>query len=111
MSTPRKNANVEVGRRLREARRNLGCKQLNFACTLHVTEEHYRKYESGATGLSAEKLLILFEKYSIDPTYLVTGKRSMEFDLERYIANCDKEQKEKFIELVFAYVNRSLKDR
>lgn len=111
MSTPRKSTNVEVGKRLREARRNLGYKQINFAYTLHVTEEHYRKYESGATGLSAEKLHILFEKYNIDPTYLVTGKRAMDFDLERYIANCDKEQKEQFIELVFAYVNRALKDK
>jgi len=110
MSTIRKSTNVEIGKRLREARHKLRGKQTEFACALDVTEEHYRKYESGATGLSAEKLLILFEKYGIDPTYLVTGKNSDEFNLDRYISSCNKEQRDQFIDRVLAYMNRLLKD-
>jgi len=36
--------------------------------SLDVGVEHYRKLESGAYGLQPEKMLILYEKYKIDPT-------------------------------------------
>ena len=58
MDDYRKEANIQVGKRLREARNNLGRTQAEIAVSLGVSEEHYRKYESGATGLSADKLLI-----------------------------------------------------
>ena len=73
MDDYRKEANIQVGKRLREARNNLGRTQAEIAVSLGVSEEHYRKYESGATGLSADKLLILYHEFDIDPTYLITG--------------------------------------
>lgn len=73
MEENRKDTNIQIGKRLREARNNLGRKQAEFAYSLGISEEHYRKYESGATGLSADKLLILYKEYGIDPTYLITG--------------------------------------
>ena len=62
MDDYRKEANIQVGKRLREARNSLGRTQAEIAVSLGVSEEHYRKYESGATGLSADKLLILYHK-------------------------------------------------
>ena len=53
MDDYRKEANIQVGKRLREARNSLGRTQAEIAVSLGVSEEHYRKYESGATGLSA----------------------------------------------------------
>ena len=56
MDDYRKEANIQVGKRLREARNSLGRTQAEIAVSLGVSEEHYRKYESGTTGLSADKL-------------------------------------------------------
>lgn len=109
MGIKRKNANVEVGKRLRDARQNLGYRQAEFACALDVTEEHYRKYESGATGLSAEKLLILHRDYKIDPTYLITGSTGQNVDFDAYMANCSREERGKFFERVLVYMSRLLK--
>lgn len=110
MVQKRKEANIHVGKRLREARRNLGYTQAEIATVFGVSEEHYRKYESGATGLSAEKLFILYHEYGIDPTYLVTGTCMKEFDVDYYIANCNKKQKNDFIDRVFAYLTRAIKN-
>lgn len=110
MDENRKNANIQIGKRLREARKNLGYTQAEIALSLGVSEEHYRKYESGATGLSADKLLVLYHEYGIDPTYLITGScLKVEFDVDYYIANCNKEQKEVFIDRILAYMSRMIK--
>ena len=110
MDDYRKEANIQVGKRLREARNNLGRTQAEIAVSLGVSEEHYRKYESGATGLSADKLLILYHEFDIDPTYLITGAcLNNDFDVDYYIANCNKEQKDIFIDRGFAYMSRMIK--
>lgn len=109
MDTERKIANMQIGKRLREVRNNLGCKQSEFAVTLNVTEEHYRKYESGATGLSADKLQTLYDTYGIDPTYLITGVSVKDFDVDYYIANCTKEQRDRFLDRILAYMGKLMK--
>lgn len=110
MDKCRKETNLQIGKRLREARISLGRTQAEFAASLGVSEEHYRKYESGATGLSTYKLLILYREYGIDSTYLISGAcLKNEFDVDYYIANCDKQQKDAFLERMFAYVLRVLK--
>lgn len=109
MEKIRKEANIQIGKRLREIRNNLGCKQSEFAVLLGVSEEHYRKYESGVTGLSADKMLLLYKNYHIDPTYLITGEGVKDFDVDYYIANCTKEQMEFFMDRVLAYVARIIR--
>ena len=76
MEIDRKDANIQIGKRLREARTNMNVSKAEIAKLLDVTEEHYRKLESGVTGLSADKLLILYHTYGMDPTYLITGVSS-----------------------------------
>ena len=106
MDEARKNTNILIGKRLREARNNLGLTQAEIAIMLGVTEEHYRKYESGSTGLSADKILILYNQYGIDPTYLITGScLKNDFDVDYYIANCNIEQKNIFVDRVLAYMS------
>lgn len=90
-------------------RNNLGRKQAEFAYCLGVSEERYRKYEAGATGLSADKLLILYQKYGIDPTYLIIEECMKNFDVDYYIANCDKEHKDVFLDRILAYMSRMIK--
>ena len=60
MENNRKNVNIQIGKRLRDARNNLGRTQAEIAASFEVSEEHYRKYETGSTGLSVNKLLILY---------------------------------------------------
>lgn len=65
MEEYRKNVNIQIGKRLKEARENLGRTQAEIAVSFGISDEYYRKYESGATGLSADKLLILYKEYGI----------------------------------------------
>ena len=110
MENYRKNANIQIGKRLREARNNMVRTQAEIAASFGVSEEHYRKYESGATGLSADKILILYHEYGVDPTYLITGScLKNDFDVDYYIANCSKEQKDAFVDRVLAFISRMVK--
>ena len=51
-----------------------------------ICVEHCRKLESGAYGLQQEKMLVLYEKYKIDPAYLITGERREAFDWGLYLS-------------------------
>jgi len=111
MDTGRRDTNIQIGKRLRESRINLNLDKSEIAAALDVTVEHYRKLEAGLTGLSVDKVLILYEKYRIDPTYLIAGVSSnmMEFDLDYYVANSSKEQRNEFFDRVLAYVSKLLR--
>ena len=46
----------------------------------------------------------------MDPTYLITGFcLKNDFDVEYYIANCSKEQKDVFVDRMLAYMSRMIK--
>lgn len=108
MERERKEQNVEIGNRLHDARENLGYTQAQFAEMLAVSDEHYRKIESGISGLTIDKMKILYQKVSIDPTYLIVGESKSDFELEQYIANCTREQRNKFIKRVLSYMEKML---
>ncbi len=104
MSRVKKNDNVEIGMRLRAIRMNLGKSQSEFAEILGISDEHYRKLESGSSGLTVDKVKILYEKLNVDPSYLLVGKRSEDFDLDKYLVNCSKEQRDKLFRHCLAYI-------
>lgn len=106
MKTEKKEINIQIGKRLQNARENNGYTQETFAETLDVGVEHYRKIEGGIYGLQPEKMLILFEKYKIDPTYLITGEKNQTFDVELFLANCSREERDKFIDRMLAYMKK-----
>ncbi len=106
MKTEKKEINIHIGKRLQTAKENNGYTQETFAKVLDVGVEHYRKIESGVYGLQPEKMLILYEKYKIDPTYLITGDKNNSFDIEVYLANCSREERDKFIERILAYMKQ-----
>ncbi len=111
MKTERKNINIQIGKRLRESRTNMNVDKADIAKVLDVTEEHYRKLEAGATGLSVDKLLALYHTYGMDPTYLITGVSSngMDFNLEYYVANSSKEQRNQFFDRVLSYLSKLIR--
>ena len=88
-----------------------GYTQEVFAETLDVGVEHYRKIESGVYGLQPEKMLILYEKYRIEPTYLVTGDTNHKVDIELFLANCSREERDAFIDRMLAYMRKLMTGR
>ena len=57
LDTGRKDANIQIGKRLREARLNMNLEKSEIADVLDVTVEHYRKLEAGITGISVDKVV------------------------------------------------------
>ncbi len=106
MKTEKKDINIQIGKRLRTARQNSGYTQEAFAEALDVGVEHYRKLESGIYGLQPEKMLLLYEKYKIDPTYLITGDKNQTFDIELFLANCSREERDRFIDRILTYMRK-----
>ncbi len=104
MGREKKSSNVEIGSRLRVIRENLGKSQADFAEILDVTDDHYRKLESGSTGLTIGKVRLLYEKLNIDPTYLLIGEKMEEFDLDKYLVNCSKEQRDRLLKRCLEYI-------
>ena len=106
MRAAKKEINIMIGRRLQTTRENSGYTQEDFAETLDVSVEHYRKLESGAYGLQPEKMLTLYERYKIDPTCLITGEKTCDLDLEIFLANCSRAERDAFIGRVLAYMKK-----
>lgn len=104
MGRAKKDGNIEIGTRLKVMRENLGKSQAAFAEILDVSDDHYRKLESGNAGLTIEKVRILYEKLNIDPTYLLVGKKMEDFDLDRYLVNCSKEQRDRLLKRCLDYI-------
>ena len=86
MTEEQKLINVQIGKRLQTVRENMGYTQEAFAEVLSVDAGHYQKLERGLYGLSTDKLLTLYERYRIDPTYLITGEKNQTFDVELFLA-------------------------
>ena len=106
MTEEQKLINVQIGKRLQTVRENMGYTQEAFAEVLSVDAGHYQKLERGLYGLSTDKLLTLYERYRIDPTYLITGEKNQTFDVELFLANCDREERDRFIERMLAYMGQ-----
>ena len=95
----------EIGRRLKEFRENGKYTREQFAEVLEVNVEHYRRLENGKYALGLKKLETLSKTYNLNLDYLITGtKDSREFNVEAYLANCDRDQRNDFIERVLLYM-------
>ena len=71
--------------------------------------EHYRRLENGNYALGLKKLETLSKTYNLNLDYLITGtKDSREFNVEAYLANCDRDQRNDFIESVLLYMKNMM---
>lgn len=102
----KKKINIEMGARLQSARENLGYTQENFAEILSISTEHYKRLEAGSSGVIPEKMKVLYEKVNIDPTYLITGEKKEDFDIDSFLASCSKEERNLLLKRLLAYVER-----
>ena len=67
---------VEVGKRLKEARRIAGYTQKQVADKLLMTQQQYSRLENGIFELNYEQIIALCKMYDISADYL--------FDLEKF---------------------------
>ena len=92
MTEEQKLINVQIGKRLQTVRENMGYTQEAFAEVLSVDAGHYQKLERGLYGLSTDNL--------------ITGEKNQTFDVELFLANCDREERNRFIERMLAYMGQ-----
>ena len=98
-----KNLNINIGNRIREKRKILGLTQAEAAERLSISKNFYGDIERGNKSLSLEKIVLICDKFSIDPTYLLTGENQnviceliktcpidKQFELEQIIRNVIK---------------------
>ena len=102
----KKNCNVEIGKRLKRIRENMNYSQAGFAEILDVSDDHYRRLESGASGLTVEKLQLLFEKLHVESNYLVNGQKRDDFDLDAYLASFDREKRDELLTRCLEYIGK-----
>ena len=74
MGINKKELYIEMGTRIRQARRAHDYTQEQLAEMLGVSTAYYGKIERGVHGISIEKLIVLGEKLDMDLTYVLTGK-------------------------------------
>lgn len=108
MARRKKQINIDMGRRLKELRKAQDLTQDKFAEILDVGVEHYRRIESGGYGLSSEKLMLLYELYGIDPTYLVTGQMKYNLNFQIEMKDFSKEERDKCAARIMEYTKKLL---
>ena len=64
---------VEVGERLKAVRDNSRLPQSEFAQRLGLAPRTYQNYEIGERTISAEAIKALYEMFSVDPVWLLSG--------------------------------------
>lgn len=69
-------ANIEIGLRLKIAREKTGLLQPEFALRLGVSHRAYGSYERGERSLTIEALKAMYEVFSIDPIWVLSGPES-----------------------------------
>ena len=82
----------DIGIRLREIRKGYKFTQEKFAEQLEISLNYYGQIERGQSGLSLEKLKLLYDKFNVDLLYLITGDKSHQVTINEIIADCPKEK-------------------
>ncbi len=84
----RKEWNIRIGTRLKAVRTNLGFSQECFAEMINLSASYYKKLELGMYSLTIERIILLHQKFNVDPTFLLLGIHT-DNDFLSMIANCE----------------------
>lgn len=95
---------VEIGERLRLQRRKMGLTQEQTAELLGISSTYYGEIERGNRKLSVQRVLTVYEKMGLEPTYLLTGELLSAKELTNLFKDCPKE-KEAVLEQVLHYLS------
>ena len=67
---------AEMGERLRQRRRQMGMTQEQTAALLGISGTYYGEIERGNRQLSVPRILNIYEKMGLAPTFLLTGEKN-----------------------------------
>lgn len=95
---------VEIGERLRQQRRKMGITQEEAAELLGISSTYYGEIERGNRKLSIQRVLTVYEKMGLEPTYLLTGEQLSGREIYEIFRDCPKE-KEAVLEQVLRYLS------
>lgn len=77
---------VNIGNRIREKRKTLGLTQAQAAEMLSISKNFYGDIERENKSLSLEKIVLICDKFDLDPTFLLTGKNYV--TICKLVKNC-----------------------
>lgn len=98
-----------VGARLKEFRGSLGQTQKEFAEQMNWDVNTYRKIETGVSLLTSDKAQMLYDKFQIDITYILTGVRPEGENLLKQIwATADRKEKKQLVLPLLSYIEKML---
>lgn len=80
-----------IGTRLREWRKENRLTQSEVAALLDMSLNFYGDIERGKCRLSLEKIILVYEKLGIDPTYLLTGEQHSSVGFYDIIKDCPQD--------------------
>lgn len=81
-----------IGERLRKYRKEKKLTQSDIAKQLEMSLNFYGDIERGKCRLSIEKIILVYERLGINPTYLLTGETYPSVSFYDLIKDCPKEK-------------------
>ena len=100
-----KDVYVKIGERLRKQRRIMGLTQEQAAELLGVSTTYYGEIERGNRKLTIPRILTVYEKMNLEPTYLLTGEILTDKVYDAIFDGCPRE-KEQALEEVLRSISR-----
>lgn len=98
-----------VGARLKEFRLSLHQTQKEFAEQMNWDVNTYRKIETGFSLLTSDKAQMLYDKFEIDITYILTGdKLNPDDHLQQLWLTADRTERKQLIVRLLSYVEEML---
>ncbi|MCI5730824.1 MAG: helix-turn-helix domain-containing protein [Eubacterium sp.] len=98
-----------VGARLKEFRLSLHQTQKEFAEQMNWDVNTYRKIETGFSLLTSDKAQMLYDKFEIDITYILTGdKLNPDDHLKQLWLTADRTERKQLIARLISYVEEML---
>ena len=100
-----KDVYVKIGERLRKQRRIMGLTQEQAAELLGVSTTYYGEIERGNRKLTIPRILTVYEKMNLEPTYLLTGEILTDKVYDEIFDGCPREM-EQALEEVLRSISR-----
>ena len=82
----------DIGERLKKYRKDNKLTQSEIAKELEMSLNFYGDIERGKCRLSIEKIILVYERLGIDPTYLLTGEEHPTVSFYDIIKDCPKDK-------------------
>lgn len=95
---------VEIGERLRLQCKKMGLTQEQTAELLGISTTYYGEIERGVRKISVQRVLTVYEKMGLEPTYLITGEKLTGRRVSEIFRDCPRE-KEAVLDQLLQYLS------